>query len=103
MSKSKTPAKKSTKAKTNGAATNGSSNGHKAAARSAKQGGHVAAERYAKDPKSVVKRLAEKAHSAATQAANAFVRADAAGDKSPHTAKLKKAITLFESAEKALS
>lgn len=101
MSKSKTPAKK-TAAKSNGA-SNGS-NGHaKAAVRSAKLGGHVSAERYAKDPKSVVKRLHEKAESAGTQAANALVRAKAAGDKSPHVAKLEKAIGVFESAMKVLS
>ncbi len=100
MAKSKTPAKKA--AKTNGA-SNGGSNGHaKAAVRSAKAGGHVPVERYAKDPKSVLKRLHEKAESAGTQAANALVRAEAAGDKSPHVAKLKKAIGAFESAMKVL-
>lgn len=93
---------KSNGAKKNGAKTNG--NGHASAnARSAKQGGSVPAERYAKDPKSVVARLKEKAVAGGTQAANAYVRADAAGDKSPHTAKLKKAITGFENLAKMLS
>lgn len=100
MSKAKTTKKAA--AKSNG--TNGTSNGHKPVPRSAKQGGEVPAERYAKDPKAVVKRLKEKAEAAATQAANAIVRAEAAGDeKNPNVAKLKKGMGLFESAMKALA
>lgn len=95
------------KSKTNGAKTSAKANGNghaaSASARSAKQGGSVPAERYAKDSKSVVKRLHEKALAGGTQAANAYVRAEAAGDKSPHTAKLKKAVTGFENIAKMLA
>lgn len=95
-------ATKTKTAKTNGAKTNGASNGHKSEVRSANQGGHVAAERYAKDPKSVVTRLKEKAQAAATQAANAIVRAEAAEVKGPHVEKLKKALDGFEKVMKTL-
>lgn len=93
----KTPAKKTSKAK-----PNGSSTGH-GEARSAARGGTVAVERYAKDPKSVAKRLKEKADAALTQAANAVLRAENAEIDSPFIAKLKAAMSGFESAKKALA
>jgi hypothetical protein len=88
----KAPAKKAPKASSG-----------EGAARSAARGGSVPEERYAKDPKSVAKRLKEKADKAITQAANAVTRAEAAGVDSPFVKKLQASMDHFEAAKKALA
>lgn len=96
----KKAAKKAAPAKTKKAPQGSSGDG---APRSAARGGEVPVERYAKDPKSVAKRLKEKADKAHTQAANAVVRAEAAGVTSPFIEKLQAAMGHFEAAKKALA
>lgn len=91
----KAPAKKVAKPQ-------GSSTGN-GSPRSAARGGSVPEERYAKDPKSVALRLKEKAERASTQAANAVVRAEAAGIDNGYVKKLQASLEHFDAARKALA
>lgn len=102
MSKKNKKASKKAPAKKKTAPKQGSSTGN-GTPRSASRGGTVAVERYAKDPKSVAKRLKEKASKAATQAANAVIRAETAGIENDHVKKLQKAIGHFDAAKTALA
>ncbi len=96
----KAPAKKATKKAAPKPQGSSTGNGEP---RSAARGGSVAVERYAKDPKSVARRLKEKADKALTQAANAVVRAENAGVDNDHVKKLRASMEHFEAAKKSLA